>query len=258
MDNFKWNKYHIVSADPPWPQNPRSTIGKDGKPTKFGGGAQDHYDVDILSTEDIVNLPVEKICEKNCVLFLWTTLPKLEDGLRVLNAWGFKYKTMAFIWVKLNSKNKKLGGLIQVLVDCLVNKRDPNSALMKLFMAAIFFGPGTYFKANVEICLLGTRGKVGKLRKDDNGNVLFFDPKERISVQSNAHTQLIISPIEKHSKKPCIHRDKIIDVFGDISRVELFARKYPSCEGWDLIGNEIDERDIRDVLKDKINECPLD
>lgn len=626
MSIFKWTLINMVSADPPWPQNDRSSIGKDGKPTKFGGGAQEHYNVDILTQEDIENLPVKEITDKNCVLFLWTTFPKLQEGLDVLRSWGFKYKTVAFVWVKLNKNNSRLGGLMQALADTLINRREPTNILIKLIAASVFFGVGSYTKclsgdtlvyikdinekiskvklshlylmnyskykiwspdgwknindvvyngkkkvnkittpissivatgnhrlltktyktnriesykvgnkrktthyldflevdeinrrkslstegvrgstnllfskmgmqsnnpikemheikltedlgwmiglfaaegnwgnkdgsqtrfslhskeidfynridnyinslnmdgdryfnskikarqyvdgnkmsvyfsskkvksvikefiigegshgkrlnvellynctlefrnallagifdgdgymeqqkyqritlcnrgliediksimasvgmpastvynidakctnngkifkshhlseygltkefnhnnnnvttiqidsieelvevedvydinvdggefiandivshnSNVEICLLGTKGKVGKLRKDPNGNPIFFDPKERISVQTNYISQLVFAPREKHSKKPEVIRQKMIELFGDIPRIELFARKYPSCDGWDLMGNEIDGRDIRDALSEKIND----
>lgn len=51
----------------------------------------------------------------------------------------------------------------------------------------------------------------------------------------------------KHSKKPSEIRDRIVELCGDIPRIELFARE--KVDGWDCIGNEIDGRDIRDVLK---------
>lgn len=55
------------------------------------------------------------------------------------------------------------------------------------------------------------------------------------------------TPIEKHSKKPDIVRDRIVQLMGDVPRIELFAReKYP---GWICIGNEIDGMDIRESLQ---------
>lgn len=51
----------------------------------------------------------------------------------------------------------------------------------------------------------------------------------------------------KHSQKPSEIRDRIVELCGDLPRIELFARE--KVDGWDCIGNEIDGRDIRDVLK---------
>lgn len=80
---------------------------------------------------------------------------------------------------------------------------------------------GYWTRANAEICLLDTKGK----------------PKRN----SNKVSQLIISPIQEHSKKPAITRNKIIELVGDLPKVELFARQ--KIEGWDAWGNEI-ESDI--------------
>lgn len=47
---------------------------------------------------------VQNIAAKDCVLFLWTTMPKLFDAQCVISDWGFTYKTAAFVWVKRNKK----------------------------------------------------------------------------------------------------------------------------------------------------------
>lgn len=80
---------------------------------------------------------------------------------------------------------------------------------------------GAYTRANAEVCLLG----------------ISKGTKARQMVKSNAVHQIIESPIEKHSKKPAITRDKIIELLGDLPRVELFARQ--TVDGWDAWGNEI-------------------
>ena len=80
-----------------------------------------------------------------------------------------------------------------------------------------FFGVGYYTKSNSEIALLGIKGKMKPV--------------------SNYVSQVIISPREKHSKKPDIVRDKIVELFGDLPRIELFARS--KTPGWDVWGNEV-------------------
>jgi len=54
---------------------------------------------------------------------------------------------------------------------------------------------------------------------------------------SAAVHSIIDAPISRHSEKPAIVRDKIVELVGDISRIELFARK--TADGWDSWGNEI-------------------
>ncbi|WP_091683784.1 MT-A70 family methyltransferase [Anaerocolumna aminovalerica] len=80
-----------------------------------------------------------------------------------------------------------------------------------------FFGLGYWTRSNVEICLLGVKGH----------------PKR---VSKKVH-QLIVSPLERHSKKPDIIREKIIELVGDLPRIELFARQ--ETAGWDIWGNEV-------------------
>lgn len=141
-----------------------------------------------MNIDDICNLPVKNIASENCVLFLWVTFPTLLDSFKVIEAWGFNYKTVAFVWVKHNKKTPTL-----------------------------FWGMGFWTRANAEICLLATKGK----------------PK-RISAKVH---QVIISPIEEHSKKPNEIRKRIVDLIGDLPRIELFARQ--KTDGWDVWGNEV-------------------
>jgi site-specific DNA-methyltransferase (adenine-specific) len=85
---------------------------------------------DVMDLSDICALPIADIADKNCVLFCWTTYPKLQEGLDVIKAWGFKYKTVAFTWVKNNPSG-----------------------------VGFHFGLGYWTRQNPEICLLATRGK---------------------------------------------------------------------------------------------------
>ena len=82
----------------------------------------------------------------------------------------------------------------------------------------LFWGLGYWTRANAEVCLLATRGS----------------PKR----QSAAVHQVILSPIERHSKKPDAVRERIVALMGDVPRVELFARQ--ETPGWDVWGNEVE------------------
>lgn len=82
-------KYRIIYADPPWQYRNK---GLDNY-----GHAERHYPT--MSTDDICEMEVNNITETDSVLFLWVTSPMLEDGIRVLNAWGFQYKT-SMVWDK--------------------------------------------------------------------------------------------------------------------------------------------------------------
>ena len=81
----------------------------------------------------------------------------------------------------------------------------------------LFLGLGHWTRSNAEICLLATKGSVHR--------------------KSAYVRQIILSHIERHSKKPDVARDRIVELIGDVPRIELFARQ--TTPGWDVWGNEI-------------------
>jgi len=186
-------KYQIILADPPWKYNSRAN-----HKTRFRGGACGHYN--LMTMDRIKALPIKDITAENCALFLWVTFPYLKEQLEVFEAWGFEYKTLGFAWMKTNKKN-----------------------------GFPFFGVGYYTKSNMELCLLGIKGKRKPI--------------------TNKISQVIIAPRGKHSEKPPEVRNKIVELFGDLPRIELFAReentlfKNSSFDGWDVWGDEV-ESDI--------------
>lgn len=185
-------KYQIIYADPPWEYKVWSVNGNKRS-------ACQHYAV--MDKQDIQKLPINELADANAILFLWVTPPCLEEGLELIKAWGFKYKTIGFTWIK---KNKKTDSL--------------------------FWGMGYYTRANAELCLLAIKGK----------------PLKRVA--RNVH-QVIETSIEEHSKKPNEARNRIVKLFGELPRIELFARQ--KTAGWDVWGNEV-ESDI-DLLKGEKN-----
>jgi len=52
-----------------------------------------------MSVEEICALPVQELAADDCVLFMWATYPMLKEALKVIEAWGFKYKSIAFQWI---------------------------------------------------------------------------------------------------------------------------------------------------------------
>ena len=107
----------------------------------------------------------------------------------MIKAWGFEYKSVAFVWLKRNRSGR-----------------------------GWFYGLGFWTRGNAEICLLATKGH----------------PKRK----SNRVHQFIISPLRSHSRKPDEARDKIIELVGDLPRIELFA--WEKADGWDAWGNEVE------------------
>ena len=62
--------------------------------------AKQHYNT--MPTKEICNLPIRNICTDKTVCFLWATFPNISEAIKVLEAWGFTYKTAAFVWIKKN------------------------------------------------------------------------------------------------------------------------------------------------------------
>lgn len=89
-------KFNIIYADPPWKFQTYSERGSQLK------SADCHYS--CMKFDDILSLPVESIAADDSILFLWVTFPLLKEGLEVMKAWGFTYKTCGFNWVKRNKK----------------------------------------------------------------------------------------------------------------------------------------------------------
>lgn len=182
-------KYSIIYADPPWQY----------KDKRCSGACENHYNT--MNINDLCNLPIEQISADDCILFMWATYPLLPEAIKLIEAWGFQYKTIGFQWIK-------------------TNKKITNPLFFRL--NNLFFGLGRWTRGNTEPCLIATKGKIKRL--------------------NNSISQIVLSPIENHSKKPDIVREKIVSLVGDLPRIELFARK--KTDGWDVFGNEI-ESDIR-------------
>ena len=104
-------RFEVIYADPPWRDDQNSTT-----PNRR---IERHYPT--MPLYDIITLPVQTIAARNSVLYLWSSVPKLEEALEVMRAWGFKYRS-ALAWVKDRT------------------------------------GPGYWARSRMELCLIGKRG----------------------------------------------------------------------------------------------------
>ena len=179
MIPFPNKKYNIIYADPAWHFKTYSNKGEKRSAIQY---------YDCLDINDIYNLPVNDIANDDCILFIWVIDSMLPEALQVIKKWNFKFKTVAFTWVK---QNKKSDGY--------------------------FTGMGYWTRCNPEQCLLATKGNPKRLSK--------------------AVRQLIISKRQEHSRKPDEIRNRIVELCGDLPRIELFARN--KTKGWSVWGNEV-------------------
>ena len=150
MVNFPNKKYGVIYADPPWLFKTRSDKGKDRSPEK-------HYPV--LSIADICNLPVGNIAKPDSVLLMWVVDPLLEQAFKVIDAWGFTYKTVGFTWAKTNKNTM-----------------------------GFFTGLGYWTRGNPEMCLLATKGRPKRINKDVKQ--LVVSPREEHSKKPLLHKEI--------------------------------------------------------------------
>jgi N6-adenosine-specific RNA methylase IME4 len=136
--------YDVILADPPWyfknysADNPHEL-------TNRGRGQQRHYPTMTEAEICALNVPANE----NAVLFLWACWPILPQALRVIESWGFEYKSLAWVWIKANPSG-----------------------------FGFFTGMGYYTRANSEPCLLATRGSLPKPRNRGVQALIYSPVKE--------------------------------------------------------------------------------
>jgi len=191
--------FDVIYADPPW----RYGMRKWGKETVMGSRGENTWcNYDTMTMDDMKAMPVRSIGAETSLCFMWATFPCLADALALMSAWGYEYKTAAFVWVKT---------ALAAQPDQMVML--PQDALQ------MFWGMGAYTRANAEVVLLGTRGENTKL-----------------VARHDVHS-VIFAPVGGHSEKPHEARRRIEQLCGDVRRIELFARD--RAQGWSAWGNEV-------------------
>lgn len=191
--------YKLGILDPPWTYD-----NKQQNDPKRGG-----ITYPVLTMEDLWNIPIGNAFDKDSIIVVWVTAPKLMDEyyekynpISIIRNWGFRPVTFIFTWVKLNKSG-----------------------------VGYYSGLGRYTNSNSEYAIVARKGK-GLKRLDK-------------SVK-----QLIVEPIGVHSAKPQEQYNRLYRLYGDVPRIELFARDInPPPKGWDATGLDYDGIDIRDWIK---------
>lgn len=157
FDNLPKQHFSGIVADPPWQFKTRSAKG-------MGRSADNHYRT--MKASEIARMPVADLATKNSVLFLWATWPTIMDAFSVIEAWGFTYKTCAFMWMKAH-------------VNQIDMFRDDADALMS---------NGYWTRSNSEPCLLATRGKPKRLHADVRQGII--EPRREHSRKPGIHARI--------------------------------------------------------------------
>jgi N6-adenosine-specific RNA methylase IME4 len=140
-------KFDVIYADPPWHYNGKLQFDKSSKAVDkidlskkiFISSASFKYPT--LKTSEMMQIPIADIAKDNCLLFMWTSNPHLNQAIKLGESWGFEYKTVAFVWDKMNHN------------------------------------PGQYTLSNCELCLVFKRGKIPRPRGARNVRQLIRVPR---------------------------------------------------------------------------------
>lgn len=124
MIDLPTKKYAIIYADPPWDYSGCNQHTRRG--TVNTGSAREHYPT--VTTDDMMEWDIPSITEQDCLLFMWTSSPHLDQAIKLGTAWGFSYVTVAFVW------DKQIGN------------------------------PGYYTFSQCELCLVFKKGKIPQPR----------------------------------------------------------------------------------------------
>ena len=144
-------KYAVIYADPPWHYNGKMQFDRSGKLHDNPNWSRDifissaAFKYPTLPTKELKKLQVDEIADVDSLLFMWSTNPHLEQAISLGTAWGFKYKTVAFVWNKMNHN------------------------------------PGQYTLSYCELCLLFKKGRIPRPRGARNIKQLIEVPRSEHS-----------------------------------------------------------------------------
>lgn len=224
----------IILADPPWEYNDRKETRRDNpsKAPKFGIGVERRYSAGTMSLGDLCAMgsDVANISHPDAYLLLWATCPRLEAAQTVMRFWGFPYVTVHSVWVKVYP-NKFEG---------IANADD--------IPGAIFKGPGRYSPSNVELLLIGTRGKCWHPATGYKPRQVILEPHPRDPLTGKI----------RHSRKPEVFQDELdrwLRPHAPGHSLELFATRYRP--GWTCLGHALSGADIRVELRGRAGQGSL-
>jgi N6-adenosine-specific RNA methylase IME4 len=171
-------KYDIIYADPPWDYGGKMQFDKSSKSIDevdldrniFISSANFKYPT--LKTSELKKIPIIEIANDDCLLFMWVTNPHLAQGIELGKAWGFEYKTVAFIWDKM------------------------------------VHNPGQYTLSYCELCLVFKRGRIPRPRGTRNEKQLIRSPRGEHSAKPHQIRQSIERMFPEQNKIELFARQK--------------------------------------------------
>jgi len=155
-------QFDIIYADPPWDYNGKMQFDNSGKAENFHISkkifiSSATFKYPTLKVKEMMRIPIIEIAKDDCLLFMWATNPHLQQAIELGAAWGFQYRTVAFIWDKMSHN------------------------------------PGQYTMSNCELCLVFKRGRIPSPRGARNIQQLIRSPRKNHSEKPTE----VIKAIEK-------------------------------------------------------------
>jgi N6-adenosine-specific RNA methylase IME4 len=206
-------KFTCIICDPPWSFSDSLTMNSVRR------GASSQYDT--MDTNAISNLPIEKLADpEGAILALWCPSSMLDDGLKILKAWGFTLK-QSYIWIKVKKEPlKDLADLVKPILKEGLTKLIPNTiAQYKNISNVLGFGMGHLFRQTHEICLIGI-----------NNNKIYKQ------LQDRSQRSVCFAENAGHSIKPHNLHESLEKMFQETNKLEIFGRQ--NRKGWTVIGNQ--------------------
>lgn len=192
-------KYDIIYADPPWRYESQRCID-----VKSALNEKENFHYPTMSFDEIYNLPIKEITNKNCLLFLWVVSPKIPECLVTGVKWGFKYITIGFVWEK------------------------------------ILTNPGNYTLSSIEMCAIFKKGKIPIPRGSRTEKQFLYRKKQKHSQKPDEIRKRIENMFPTQSKIELFARNQYPgwDVWGNDSnyiiskkrREKQFKQKYIDFE----------------------------
>lgn len=195
-------KYNVIYADCPWSYDNKKT-GRALNGTGANMAADDKYNT--ITLDDLCNMPIKSICEKDCIIFLWAVVPMMPEAFKVLDAWGFTYKTM-LTWRKVMSQ-----------------------------------GLGYWFRGQCEHLLVATKGSPKAFRQQ----VCNYFQSEYDLMDDHVYQHKVGKHSQKPDYFRQLISKAVKISFDEPKKLELFARSragfFPDIEyeGWDVFGNQV-------------------
>jgi len=158
--------YQVLYADPPW-----DYAGKEQHNNKTKNKSViNHYPT--MSLDKLKELNVKSVCADDAILFMWSSSPHLPQAIELMKAWGFEYKTIAFVWYKQKTN------------------------------------PGYYTLSECEICIVGKRGRFPTPRGSRKERQFISEKRGKHSAKPEAVRQRIVNMFPTQNKLELFARDK--------------------------------------------------